>query len=65
MLTEISFLVTMDPPEQCPIVGTGRRFDWQLPDPVEQSIQRVRAIRDEIRALVDDLVRVSRWAYNE
>jgi protein-tyrosine-phosphatase len=31
-------------------------IDWPLDDPAGQSIERVRAIRDEIRAHVEDLL---------
>lgn len=33
-----------------------RRDDWLLEDPKGQSIERVRAIRDDIRARVEALV---------
>jgi arsenate reductase len=62
MLTDASFLVTMDGRVKCPIVSEGRRVDWEVPDPVGHSIERVRVIRDEIRGLVETLVHERGWA---
>ena len=62
MQTEISFLVTMGCPERCPLIPVGRRADWKLADPEGQPLNRVRAIRDEIRGLVVELVREKEWA---
>jgi arsenate reductase (thioredoxin) len=40
----------------CPVVP-GKRYDaWHLPDPIDQPIERVREIRDEIRARVAELL---------
>jgi arsenate reductase len=49
-------LVTMGCGEACPFVPGLRREDWDLPDPKGQPIDRVRAIRDEIRARVRELI---------
>ena len=51
-----SLLVTMGCGEACPFVPGLRVVDWNLPDPAGQSIERVRAIREEIRQRVADLV---------
>jgi arsenate reductase len=45
-------LVTMGCGEACPVVPGLRRLDWPLEDPKGKAIERVRAIRDEARALV-------------
>jgi arsenate reductase len=45
-------LVTMGCGEECPLVPGLEREDWPLPDPKGQSIEAVRAIRDEIRERV-------------
>jgi arsenate reductase len=42
--------------DECPYVSGLRRDDWPLDDPKGQSVERVRAIRDEIRARVEALV---------
>lgn len=61
MQTEISFLVTMGCAERCPLIPEGRRADWKLPDPAGQPLERVRAIRDDIRSLVADLILEREW----
>jgi arsenate reductase len=57
-------LVTMGCGEACPVVPGLRRLDWSLPDPKGQPLERVRAIRNEIRARVDDWVRREGWSRN-
>jgi arsenate reductase len=54
-------LVTMGCGERCPVVPGLRRDDWELPDPKGQSVERVRAIRDEIRARVERLLAAEGW----
>lgn len=49
-------LVTMGCGEACPTLPGVRREDWPLQDPKGQSIERVRAIRDEIHARVRELI---------
>ena len=41
-------LVTMGCGEECPFVPGVEVIDWQIPDPKEQPLERVREIRDEI-----------------
>jgi arsenate reductase (thioredoxin) len=41
-------LVTMGCGEECPFVPGVEVVDWQIPDPKEQALERVREIRDEI-----------------
>jgi arsenate reductase len=43
------WLITMGCSESCPIVPGARREDWPLEDPKGQPLDRVRAIRDDIR----------------
>jgi len=38
-----------------------RRQDWNLPDPKGQPIERVGAIRDEIRRRVEELIAAEGW----
>ena len=54
-------LVTMGCGEECPFVAGVRRLDWQLADPKGASSEVVRAIRDEIRARVLELIRANGW----
>ena len=49
-------LITMGCGDECPYVPGVRRDDWPLEDPKGQPIDRVRAIRDDIRARVEALV---------
>ena len=52
-----SVLVTMGCGDECPVVPGARVEDWPLQDPKGQTVETVRAIRDEIRARVADLIR--------
>jgi arsenate reductase (thioredoxin) len=55
------WLITMGCGEACPVLPNVRRSDWPLPDPKGQPIERVRAIRDDIRHRVDELLRAEGW----
>jgi arsenate reductase len=57
MAHDVAVLVTMGCGEACPFVPGARVEDWPLEDPKGQSIDAVRAIRDEIRARVEELIR--------
>ena len=52
-----SVLVTMGCGEACPYAPNLRTIDWPLPDPKGQSLEAVRAIRDEIHDRVKELIR--------
>lgn len=54
-------LVTMGCGEACPVVPGARREDWPLDDPRGKSLERVREIRDEIAARVQDLLVARDW----
>jgi len=49
-------LITMGCGDECPYVPGIRRDDWPLEDPKGQPIERVRAIRDDLRARVEALI---------
>lgn len=49
-------LITMGCGDQCPNVPGLRRDDWPLEDPKGKPIERVRAIRDDIRSRVEVLL---------
>jgi arsenate reductase len=53
---EAQLLITMGCGDECPYVPGVRRDDWPLADPKGQPIERVRAIRDEIRGRVETLI---------
>ena len=55
-------LITMGCGEQCPVVPGLRRDDWPLEDPKGKPIERVREIRDDVRARVAALLRAEGWA---
>ena len=42
--------------DACPVIPGKRYINWQLPDPEQEPLERVREIRDEIARLVDELV---------
>lgn len=43
--------------DACPVIPGKRYVSWQLPDPKDQPLDRVRAIRDEIARRVGALVK--------
>ncbi len=55
-------LITMGCGESCPFVPGLARDDWQLSDPKGQPLDKVREIRDEIRARVARLLAANGWA---
>ena len=56
LAAEAQLLITMGCGDGCPYVPGVRRGDWPLDDPKGQPIERVRAIRDDIRTRVEALV---------
>ena len=42
--------------DACPVIPGKRYVSWQLPDPKEQPLERVRAIREDIARRVHELV---------
>ncbi len=61
LAAEASMLITMGCGEACPVVPGVRRDDWPLEDPKGKPLERVRAIRDEVRARVAALVEAEGW----
>jgi protein-tyrosine-phosphatase len=53
---ESDVVVTMGCGDACPVFPGKRYEDWELPDPAGRPIEEVRAIRDEIRRRVRDLL---------
>jgi arsenate reductase len=53
---EAQLLVTMGCGDKCPYVPGLRRDDWPLQDPKGLPIERVRAIRDDIKKRVEALL---------
>ena len=56
LAAEAQLLVTMGCGDECPYVPGLRRDDWPLEDPKGKPIERVRAIRKDIRARVEALM---------
>jgi arsenate reductase len=57
-----SLLITMGCGEACPVVPGLERDDWPLEDPKGKPVERVREIRDDIRARVAGLLATRGWA---
>jgi arsenate reductase (thioredoxin) len=56
LASSVQVLVTMGCGEACPFVHGAERIEWDIPDPKGQPLERVRAIRDNIRARVEQLI---------
>jgi len=56
-----TLLVTMGCGEACPAVPGLRRADWQLEDPKGKPLDRVREIRDDVKAHVERLLSSEGW----
>lgn len=54
-------LITMGCGEACPVVPGLRRLDWPLEDPKGKAVERVREIRDDVKARVAALLEAEDW----
>jgi arsenate reductase len=61
LAAESAILITMGCGEQCPHMPGIRRMDWPLEDPKGKSVERVREIRDEVKARVLNLLETEHW----
>jgi arsenate reductase (thioredoxin) len=50
-------VITMGCGDACPVFPGKRYEDWELEDPAGKDLDRVRAIRDDIRGRIENLVR--------
>jgi arsenate reductase (thioredoxin) len=50
-------VVTMGCGDACPVIPGKRYIDWDLRDPKDMPLDDVRAIRDDIKTRVDELVK--------
>ncbi len=48
-------MVTMGCGDACPFIPGKRYLDWDLPDPKGRPLDEVRAVRDQIALLVEEL----------
>ena len=51
------YVITMGCGDACPFFPGKTYLDWPLDDPKNQPIEKVRVIRDEIRNLVENLIK--------
>lgn len=56
-VSEADLVVTMGCGDECPVVPATDYVDWDLQDPKDQSLEKVREIRDEIEHRVIALIR--------
>src|SRR2546428_13188407 len=61
LVARADVLIPMGCGAACPVVPGVPREDWVLPDPKDQPLERVREIRDRIRARVEALITRSGW----
>jgi arsenate reductase (thioredoxin) len=54
-------LITMGCGEACPAVPGLRRDDWPLEDPKGKPVERVREIRDDLKARIEALLDREGW----
>jgi arsenate reductase len=65
LLSDVSLLITMGCGEACPQAPSSiRRDDWPLPDPKGQSLEAVRALRDDIEERVRSRLLAEGLAFN-
>ena len=50
------YVITMGCGDACPFYPGKTYLDWKLNDPAGQGVDAVRPIRDEIRALIENLI---------
>ncbi len=60
-----TWLITMGCGDECPVVPGLRRDDWPLKDPKGQSLDAVRAIREEISERVHALLSAEGWTHSD
>jgi len=53
---EFDAAVTMGCGDECPLIVTRRRLDWQIPDPKHMPPEQFRAVRDLIEKKVVELL---------
>ena len=58
---QADWLITMGCGEACPVVPGLQRDDWPLEDPKGKPIERVREIRDEVRARILQFIERHGW----
>ncbi|WP_223640880.1 arsenate reductase ArsC [Corallococcus sp. EGB] len=59
---DAQWLITLGCGDACPFVPGVKRGDWPLEDPKGKPVERVREIREEVRARVVALLNQEGWA---
>ena len=61
LANDAALLITMGCGDKCPYVPGLRRADWPLPDPKGRPMDEVRAVRDNIRFVLQNSYRLRDW----
>jgi arsenate reductase (thioredoxin) len=61
LAADAGLLITMGCGDECPYVPGLVVQDWPLPDPAGRDLDTVRAIRDQVRSRVNELVAARGW----
>jgi arsenate reductase len=56
LASDAALFITMGCGDKCPYVPGLRRDDWPLPDPKGRPMDEVRAVRDDIKVRVAELI---------
>ncbi len=59
-ISEVDILVTMGCEKTCPAFPAAEYVAWEIPDPKGKQIEAFRAVRDEIRRKVEELLTARR-----
>ena len=62
LASRVELLVTMGCGDECPYIPGLERDDWPLDDPKGRPLEEVRAIRDDVRRRVLQLIAREGWA---
>jgi len=62
LVVRADLLITMGCGDACPVAPGVPRDDWPLPDPHGEPLERVREIREQVRARVAQLVAEAGWS---
>ena len=62
LATGAGHLVTMGCGDECPYVPGAKLHDWPLEDPKGKPVEKVRAIRDDVRRRVTEFVAAQGWS---
>ena len=61
LATGASYLITMGCKENCPFISNVTVIDWPIDDPNGKNLDKIRAIRDMIRAKVINFLAERLW----